>query len=568
MHQSHALRRLVLLAAITLSACAASNPISPSLAQSPSPRVRIGGPVAAQLVARHALSAGDIDVATEAYQSLLARDTDNMELRQQAFLTALVAGRPEAVRLARLLPNNQGALLLLAGNDAREGNWRGAEARLNTLPRQGLMDLLRPMLVAWLQAGAGQTEAALAILRPLTEAPRLRAIYAINAATIADLGGNNAEAGRYYRMANAENGGGNLQVARLYASWLARQGESGEAERVMLGISVNDDVAMVMPAIMRNIAERQITKATDGMAEVYTALAALLRTQDSGEFPVVMLRLALHLRPDHTTARLLLAEIAAAGKHPETALPVIASVAADDPLSAVVRMRRVAILHKLRRSDEALGVLDQLARELPDRPEPLAARGDILRNLHRYGEAVAAYDKAVALVPSPTRAEWVLFYDRGIALDRDKQWAKAEADLLRALDLAPDQPFVLNYLGYSWAEQGTNLPRARAMIERAANLRPDDGAITDSLGWVMFKLGDVPAAVRLMERAVELEPQDATITAHLGDVYWAAGRQLEAVFQWRRALALNPDAEETRKLEARIREGEIVLGGNKAAALP
>lgn len=568
MHVTRPLRRLVLVALITLSACAASNPASPPPPQNPPPRVRVSGPVAAQLIARYAASAGDLDIASEAYQRLLAADSDNQELRQQAFLTALIAGRPEAVRLARLLPTNQAALLLLAGNDAREGNWKSAEARLNTLPRQGLMDFLRPLLVAWVQAGAGQTDAALATLRPLVESVRLRGVFALNAAMIADLAGNNAEAGRFYRIANAENGGSNLQVARLFASWLARTGERGEAERVMLGLTASDDVAMVMPAVMRSLAERQINRATDGMAEVYTALAAILRSQDAGEFPAVMLRLAIQLRPDHTTARLLLAEIAGAGKHPETGLAVIASVAADDPLSAVVRMRRVAILHKIGRSDEALGVLDQLARELPDRPEPLITRGDVLRARHRYGEAVAAYDKAVALVPSPTRGDWVLFYDRGIALDRDKQWARAEADLLRALDLFPDQPYVLNYLGYSWAEQGTNLPRARAMIERAAAQRPDDGAITDSLGWVLFKQGDIPAAVRVMERAVELEPLDATITSHLGDVYWAAGRQLEAVFQWRRALTLNPEQDDIRKLEARIREGEIVLGGNRAAAIP
>ena len=119
--------------------------------------------------------------------------------------------------------------------------------------------------------------------------------------------------------------------------------------------------------------------------------------------------------------------------------------------------------------------------------------------------------------------------------------ARAEADLLRALELSPEQPYVLNYLGYTWAEQGKNLDRAKAMLLRATELRPQDGNIADSLGWVLFRLGDLPGAVTWLEKAVELESRNSVMNDHLGDAYWAAGRQREARFQWRRAATLEPE---------------------------
>jgi tetratricopeptide (TPR) repeat protein len=520
--------------------------------------------VAATLIGRHALAEADMDVASEAYQRLLANEPDNADLQQRAFLTTLLAGRPDAVRVARLVPQNQAALLLLAGNDAKEGNWRGAEARFGALPTTGLYELIRPLLLAWTQAGAGHPDTAIEILRPLAEGQRLRPIFALNAALIADLAGNNAEAARYYRAAHAEMGGSNLQTARLYASWLTRQGQRAEAEKVMLGVNAIDDAAIALPAIMKAIGERQIKQATDGIAEVYVALSTILRTQESGDFPLVLLRLALALKPDMSTARLLLTDLSLDSRNPEAALAVIAPIGLNDPLDAIARMRRATILQATGKTDAALAVLTQLASDLPGQAPPLIAAGDILRTEHRYADAVAAYDKAIALVSTPTRANWALFYNRGIALDRDKQWPRAEADLLHALELYPDQPFVLNYLAYSWTEQGRNLARARQMIERAAALRPNDGAIIDSLGWVILKQGDTATAVRHLERAVELEPTDATVTAHLGDAYWAAGRLLEAGFQWRRALTLSPDAEEVPKIEAKIREGDKLVSAPQA----
>jgi Flp pilus assembly protein TadD len=248
----------------------------------------------------------------------------------------------------------------------------------------------------------------------------------------------------------------------------------------------------------------------------------------------------------------LAADLLSNDQQGDAALRMLAAVPASDPLSAVVRLRRVGILVQMGRTDEALRELDGIAKEYPDSPLPEIQRADILRAADRYPAAIAAYTAGIDKMGHLGADDWPIFYDRGIAYKEAHDWPKAEADFRHALKLSPDQPYVLNFLGYSWADKDEHLAQARKMIEIASDRRPNDGAIIDSLGWVLLRQGDVKEAVQVLERAVELEPEDATINGHLGDAYEAAGRKLEAQYQWRRALTLNPDPEDTAKLEAKL----------------
>jgi tetratricopeptide (TPR) repeat protein len=526
------------------------------------------GAAGAFLAGRFAATEGDLTYASTEFLKALALDPGEPELVQQAFLATLLDNnRTEALRLARQQQDNPAAQLLVADNDAANGNWEQAESRFANLPKQGLTQVLQPLLVAWAQQGAGHTDAALATLKPFVEGQRFRAVYALHAAMIADLAGRVADAARLYRTAQVEFGNYNLQLARALASWDARQGHPDEAQAVVKAlVEQSDDLQIAAPALQAAVSQRVVRRPTDGIAEAYLALAAALHAQDANEFAIVLTRLALDLRPDFTSARMLAAEITDGGRHPAASLQLLAPVAADDPLISVVQLRRAALTEQLGNTDDALRQLDQLARLYPDRPEPLTLKADILRSKRRFSDAVTAYDEAVARIPHPTDANWPLFYDRGIALDRAHQWPRAEADFLHALELSPDQPYVLNYLGYSWTEQGRNLARAKQMIERAVQERPNDGSIVDSLGWVALRQGDVPSAVHQLERAVELDSEDATVNGHLGDAYWAAGRKLEAQFQWRRALNLNPEPDDVPKLESKLRDGSAGTGKPPATA--
>ncbi len=555
MQQIRSARRALLLALTLLSSCAAADP-SPNRATAHAGHDASSGVFGQYLTGRFAMSEADAQMAATQFLRALAARPDDTDLLQQAFVASLIAGRSEAVHLARELPDSQAAQLLLGQAEVRAGHWSAAEHRFEMLPRQGLSQLLQPLLIAWSQHADGRTDAALATLRPFIDGRRFRGIYALHAALINDQAGRSAEAANLYRQAQSELGGTNLRLAQILASAQARHGHLGGAQRVLTDLAADaPEMEIALPALTAASIAPAVPHATDGIAEAYLALAASLRNQDSGDFAMLVLRLALDLRPDFTAARLMASDILDGQRHFENSLQMLASVANDDPLIAVVRLQRAALSERLGHAEEAMRELQRLARDYPDSPIPAMREGDLLRGKQRFADAIAAYDRAIGRIKTPGPTDWLAFYDRGICYERVRQWSKAEADFTHALALAPDQPFVLNYLGYSWADMGQNLTRARAMIEKAVQRRPDDGAIVDSLGWVMLRQGEIGGAVQTLERAVELEPEDASINGHLGDAYWAAGRKLEATYQWRRALIFNPEPDDAAKLEAKLQGG-------------
>ncbi len=547
-------RRFALLAAALLSACAAGE------GEEGPPRVTGFGPTGAYgnyLVGRYATTEADSRVAADAMLQALRAEPNQPEVVARAFIAALLDNRPEASRLARALPDNPLAVLLLAGNDAQAGRWERAEQRLRGLNRAGPVQVLVPVLTAWTLLGRNQPDQALALLRPLAEGGRLRALHALHAALIADIAGRTREAERYARLAAADQPEPALRLALLSAGVLTRAGKPQDAARLLdQAGQAGDEPALVVAEPNRRalLAARGVASPTDGMAEAYVALASAVRGQGAQDMSLVLVRLALRLRPGFGAAVLLASE-ALSDNHPEEALAQLNSLAAEDPLAPVVELRRAALLDKLDRVDDAVALLRRVAEAQPGLPQAPARLGDLLRRRSRFPEAAEAYNQALARIGRLQGHDWPLLYARGIARERSGDWTRAEADFLHALELSPEQPYVLNYLGYTWADQGKNLERARAMLQRATELRPQDGNIADSLGWVLFRQGDIAGAVTWLEKAVELEPRSSVINDHLGDAYWAAGRTREAQFQWRRALLLEPEPGEGPKIEAKLRDG-------------
>ena len=563
MQHARTARRSVLLALSLLSACAASDP-STSSDGSQTPTGVFGN----YLTGLYAMSEGDASTAANDLLKAEAQSPGNPELTLQAFIASVNAGRPEAVKLARQLPESQVGQLVLADVAIKAGRWQEAEDRFHALPRQGMTQLLQPLLVAWAQAGDGRVDTALSTLRPYVENPRFSGLFALQAAMIADLGNRTEEAARLYHTAEIGIAEPNLRLAQILASWAARSGQAAEAQRALAALpTVAPELAIAMPGLLAAVNKRPVGRPSDGIAEAYFTFAALLRAQDANDFSKIMLRLALDLRPDFAAARLLMADIQTNEKRPQLALRTLNEIPVTDPVFALIQLRRAALVDRLGRPDDAMRDLERLAREYPDSPLPDQQRGDILRLKLRFADAIAAYDKAIARIPRPAPSDWIVFYDRGVAEERSHQWPKAKADFEHALKLSPDQPFVLNYLGYSLADMGHDLTEARQMIQRAAERRPNDGAITDSLGWVMLRQGHSQEAVKTLERAAELEPEDSTINGHLGDAYAAVGRKTEALYQWRRALTFNPEPDDKAKLEAKLNTVHtgVVSAGSSAA---
>jgi tetratricopeptide (TPR) repeat protein len=550
MRLSRDARRAVLLVLCLLSACAAADP---TVSADRTPQGY--GEAGYYLAGRFELSQGDFAPAARDLLKASADNPNDEDLLLQAFIACVNAGRPETVPLALRLPNNQVAAMVLADAAAKAGDWQQAVVRIRAMPRDGVMQLLQPLLLAWASQGAGDTDQALSTLRPYMDNPRYRPIVALHAGMIADIAKRPADAAAFYQQAELGMGEQSPRTALILASWHARSRQLAEAEGILGRMADNvPEASIALPGMIASLNQRPVANPLDGMAEAYATFAAALRSQQTGEFAMIMSRLALDVRPDSATARLMAADIQANAKHYDIALGSLEKAAQiSDPIAPIIRLRHAAVLQEMGQPDEAIREVERIGRDYPDSSLPDQELGNLLRQKQQFAQAIDAYDRVIARIRQPAPNDWVIYYSRGIAYERTGQWTRAEADFNRALELSPDQPSVLNYLGYALADMGRNLEQARQMIQRAAARRPNDGAITDSLGWVLFRQGNVAEATKMLERAVGLEPEDPTITEHLGDAYWASGRKIEAQYQWRRALTLNPSPEDAAKLEAKIK---------------
>jgi predicted Zn-dependent protease len=508
----------------------------------------------AYLTSQFAASQGDIDLAASQIVTALGADPANPTLERDAFALSLMAGRKEAEILAPKLPDNEIAQLLLADVNARNGDWVRAELAYAELPHDTVLDALRPLLIAWSQQEQGLTDRALDTLQAGINGGHLVAFYMLHAALIADVAHRDGLADRLYGALQKEMTEPNVRLAQILASWQARSGHKEAARQTILSLGRDgSDIALAVPGLLATIEQPQITNARQGIAEAYAGMAGALRAENQAALAPMLLQLALLMQPDLTEAHLVAADFAATDHHYAEAAAALRQVPADDPLGGVVQLHLAAYETRIGQTAEAVTQLQALAKAFPDQSEPLARLGDTYAEQNKYADAVGAYSGAIARIKQPAKSDWSLYYARGASFERVHDWPRAEGDMREALKLSPDQPAVLNFLGFSWTEQNRNLPEARDMIQRALDQRPNDGAIVDSLGWVVLRLGDVHRAVQLLQQAAELDPVDPTITGHLGDAYWEAGRRIEAEDQWRRALVLNPDPGEAARIESRLK---------------
>jgi len=437
-------------------------------------------------------------------------------------------------------------------------------------PRDGVGKLLMPLLLAWARMGMGETDSALGTLAVLGEARSLSAVILLHAALISDLAGRTDHARVNYEAAAEGAEISSFRVIEAASSFLIRTGDKERARALVRRFEDEFPGSDILRPTVERLesgatVDPLVRSAREGMAEALFAVAASLLRQGDENMALAYSHMALRLNPDLRVGLLLLAEVQEKlGRHAE-AIESYTRLGADATFGWESRLRVATNLSELGRTDEAIARLEAMSLERPERHDALFRLGDVLRHHQRYAEAAVAYDRAVARVAKIEPGHWTLLYARGIALERSKQWPRAEADLLRALEFRPEQPLVLNYLGYSWADRGENLERAREMIERAVALRPNDGYIVDSLGWVHYRMGQYDKAVIHLERALELKSGDAVITDHLGDAYWQAGRKTEARFQWRRALTLDADEDLRRSIQLKLEHG---LGATNRAANP
>ena len=553
--------RAAIAACIMLSACTAG-PGGSAPAPLAQPNLAASNPaLGAFLAARYANSVNDPASAARFYATALKANPGNQALAESGFLAGILSGSPEAVRLAPHLPGNALASLLRGNQAAMNGNYAAAAQFFTALPQDELAAMIEPLLLAWTQFGQGDEQGALNTLGPDFNDNAFGAVYVLNAALIADAAGDTKSAVQLYGAVSGDSP--NLRLAQILASWDTRQGHADQAQAVLAAlVAAHPDLAIALPQLEKQIHVPVISTPVQGMAEAYLTLAASLSQTQAAFLRAVFLRFALEMRPDLSAARLLLANTQINSDDPsatptkiqmQNALATLAPIPPADPLYGPAALQEASLLASLGQTDKAVALLDGMIASNPGSAGLLAAAGDIRRSAGQCPQALPYYQKAIAIAGNPPPPDaWTLFFDRGICEDQMGNWSAAEPDVEQALKLSPDQPYVLNYLGYSWALRGENLDQAQAMLTKAAGLDPNDGVVQDSLGFVELKRGNTRQALALLIQAVQLSPDDAEVNAHLGDAFWQAGQPLQADYQWDRALNLNPDPKLKAELVAKI----------------
>lgn len=516
------------------------------------------------LSARLAASEHDMDNAAKLYRESLESDPDNSDLLGRAFLYTAAAGDIDnAADLAKRVvageSDNRAARLTLAVVSLKRGDFAQARKQINQSGKGPFTALTLSLLDGWAALGGGDTDAGLADLKDLTSEGGTAALVAYHKALMLDLAGraNDADVAYQEAMAQAPS---SPRMVEAYGRFLERAGRAADARAFYAKYVSDTGVQPVVEAGMARLdagktPERLVARAQDGAAESLFGIAASLTDDTSADVAILYLRLALYLSPDFDLAKIVLADRFEALKKYEDAIAVYRGIDKSSPYHFAAAVQIAVDETRLDRDDQAIVDLSQLTRERPEELTAWTALGDAYRDAEHYAEAAEAYDHAVKLLNPITAKDWPLYYARGVSEERAHHWNAAEHDLQQALKLSPDQPQVLNYLGYSWVDQGRNLPSALAMLEKARALSPYDGYIVDSVGWAYFRIGRYQDAAKTLEDAVLLVPGDPTINEHLGDAYWMVGRKLDAHFQWSHALAFGAADKQKAEIEKKITSG-------------
>ena len=522
------------------------------------------------------IARGDHDTATAAdfYTKALAEDPSNEVILEQAFLLETGSAHWDralqfAHDLVKIEPAHRIAQFLLGCEAFKQGKYDEADQHFAEARQGPIADLTSTLARAWVKEAAGKPDEAFAILDSLSDADWAQFYQRYHRGLIADVAGKRDIAAESLAVAFKKNPG-TLRVSEAYARHAMNSNNRKLALQILkthIGKTAGHPLSR---ALLNDINAGQVppllvVSPTDGLAEVFYGIGDALAGEGGLDMGIIFLQFSLYLKPDFPLAHVALAEAYDNAKRYDLELQAFDRIPEASPLWLSVQIQKAFALNSLERVDESKALLDSLIAKNPKDIRPLDALGNIMRSHERYADARDAYSRAIALLPKPTKDNWALFYSRGVCNERLKDWPAAEADLKRALALSPEESVVLNYLGYSWVDQGMHLKTAMDYIRKAVKLKPEDGYYVDSLGWAYFRLGNLPAAVEQLERAVELRPDDPIINDHLGDAYWRIGRKLEAKYQWQQSLSLKPESEQLVELEKKIKTGLPETPETKAA---
>ncbi|GAB5388257.1 MAG: tetratricopeptide repeat protein [Alphaproteobacteria bacterium] len=525
-----------------------------------------GGSTFAYLALRHAETQGDWLTAYPHAKAAFEAAPENDSLRRRVFLFAVASGDMEtASDISDQMEGNDNlnelaitARLVHAVDQGKLSEAREILSEVDDNSGQ-VAKFILPLLRAWLEFEVSEDKTeALGMIQALVEETRTEeggadALFAFHAALMNEAAGKPDVAEEWYKDALA--GSFAYRILRSQGAFLVRQGRVDEAIDLYDTAAARLGPAVELDAERKRIAEGiaptgMVDSAAKGIAETLFDVGSVLQGRNSSELPLVYGQMTLALQPEHDFAQLLVGNTLIRRDQPKQAIPFFEGIADDAPLGWRSRLGLSDALIDGGEDQAALELLTDLVEMHPTRQSAVTRLAQLKRDMGKDAEAIRLYDRLIDSIEEPDANDWQIWYARAIAHDETDNWKKAEADLLKTLELKPNQPYVLNYLGYTWADRNERLDEALKMIEKAVAQRPNDGYLVDSLGWVLYRMGRYDEALPHLEKAARLEASDPAILDHLGDIYHQQGRLREARFIWVRAMGYADDEE----LRARIRK--------------
>lgn len=517
------------------------------------------------LAGRFAQRQQDWDQAQHFMSTVIDHDDSNNQLVQRTFLLALGAGNYDkakqlAEKISGMKDNTEMAVIFLSCEAISRNDYEGALRILDKIPAEGFGQYTKPLLTTWAFVGQGRKAEALKLLA--ASASPDDPIYRIHAGMIEELSGNMNEAEKHYRVAMAN--GLDLHTAIMVGNFYERYGQPDITRNIYQKLDqlypFNPFVNAMAARDPHRVIEPNITRASDGAALALFDLASLLYGKRAYDSALIYNSMVELLDPKSPFARLMAGDIAALHNRYTKAVEKYEAINKDSPIFWMSRMRVAEIYETSGHLDKALKILTDMVQNNSTRVQALVSLGDIYRRHNSFEKAIDAYDQALAGIAPLTSEYWPIIYARGTAKERLNRWEPAERDLLQALSFQPNNPMILNFIAYSWADQGIHLDKALEYAKQAAALRPNDGYILDSYGWTLFRQAKYQESITWLEQAVELIPNDSTLLDHLGDAYWQVGRKSEAQYQWKRAHDLSQDSSFKKIVEQKIQHGIVVPG--------
>ncbi len=514
------------------------------------------------LAGQFAQNRSDWANASDYFLGILGEKPNQFEIQRRVMALEMGSGHyDKAIDIAQKIlkdpsePDKALATLLISLSRFKEGRFDEALKNIELYKNDALGVAILPLIKTWAEAGQGKAN-----IDRLKDSPSLLyqavlvAAYAKDTAALAQLA-------KSYDFTKTPT-----PIARLedIAAIFAHYNEKAEAIEIYRALKAGiPDRAAIYDEKLKSIESGTILnlpKQTEspqiGLSEAIFDMAQILSNgySDSAR---LFAHMSIYLNPANPSSYELLAQIATDNKLYTEATNYLSKIDTSQSLDKKNQIaRQIALLQvSAGHPDEAIRILKDLS-ETQNNVDAQIQIGDIYRNLEQFKDALDAYNKAYDMIGNNITAQnWELSFARGMTNERLKNWEQAEKDLKTALLFQPDQPYVLNYLGYSWADQGVNLDKAAEMIEKAVRLKPDDGSIVDSLGWIYFRMGQYDKAVLVLEKASQLSPTEPEINDHLGDAYWRVGRKSEAKFQWKRASSFTKDENTISRIQNKIDNG-------------